>query len=62
MEQATYWWAMGSAALVVLLSGLIEWKRSHRYNLDHVSWVPWTAIQVFGWFALAIFFILALKS
>ena len=62
MTQAGLWTGAGGALAVAVLSGLAEWRRGRRRNLDRVGWVPWTFVQVTALFVAMIFAILAVKA
>jgi hypothetical protein len=62
VTQAGLWWATLGALLVALGTGVAEWLRTRRRNLDRVGWMPWTTIQILALFATAILAVLALKS
>lgn len=40
------WVGAGAALSVAVASGLAEYRRRNRKNLDHVGVVPWALIQV----------------
>ena len=46
MTQAQLWMAAAAFALIAGLSGIGEWARGRRRNLDKPGWVPWTLVQV----------------
>jgi hypothetical protein len=50
------WIAAAACALAAIASGLAEWARHRRRNLDRVGWVPWqlvTMLAIFGTIILA---------
>jgi hypothetical protein len=59
--QGWMWTADGAALAVVILAGVADARRSRRPELDATGWVPWRGIQMFGFFALLVFTVLALK-
>jgi hypothetical protein len=54
--------ADGAALALVVIAGLAEARRSKRRVLDAAGWMPWRGIQVFGFFAILLFAILAWKA
>lgn len=44
--QGLMWIAVGIWVAVAAASGLAEWRRERRADLDQVGWMPWTFIQV----------------
>jgi hypothetical protein len=56
------WWVMaGAAALLAILSGLADQRRSRRRDLDRPGWVPWTLLQILAGIAAVLAIALALK-
>lgn len=53
--------ADGASLVLVIVAGIAEWRRNGRRDLDATGWVPWRGIQVFGFFSMLAFTILALK-
>jgi len=49
------WWLLAAlAALLAILSGVAEHRRSRRRDLDRPGWMPWTLLQLlFAMTALA---------
>jgi hypothetical protein len=60
--QDALWAAAGGALALAIASGLAEWLRSRRRNLDRPGWVPWTLVQVLAMFGALILAILAARS
>ncbi len=57
------WWALaGAAALIALLSGLAEHRRSRRRDLDRPGWMPWTLLQILAALSAVLALALALKA
>jgi hypothetical protein len=56
------WIATGIAVALVVVSGVAEWRRTHRRNLNKVGWIPWRGIQVASFFATIILAALSLKA
>jgi hypothetical protein len=40
------WIGVGAFVAVAAGSGLADWRRTKRHDLDRVGWMPWTLIQV----------------
>jgi len=59
--QEWMWTADGAALALVLIAGIADWRRGARRDLDATGWVPWRGIQVFGFFGILVFTILALR-
>jgi hypothetical protein len=56
------WWMLaGVAALLAILSGLAEQRRSRRRDLDRPGWVPWTLLQILAALTAVLAIALALK-
>lgn len=47
---------------LVGVSGVAEWRRGRRADLDRVGWVPWTVIQVLALLFAIVGAALALKG
>jgi hypothetical protein len=62
MTQAQLWMAAGALALLAGLSGLAEWTRGRRRNLDKPGWMPWTLVQVAAMILALLCLALALKG
>jgi hypothetical protein len=60
--QQWMWVADGAALALVILAGVADARRNRRPQLDATGWVPWRGIQIFGFFALLVFAILAFKA
>ena len=57
------WWMLaGLAAVLAVLSGVAEHRRSRRRDLDRPGWVPWTLLQVLSALAAIAGVMLALRS
>lgn len=54
--------ADGAALALVVVAGVAEARRNRRRVLDSAGWVPWRGLQVFGFFAILLFAILAWKA
>ncbi len=44
--QVPLWIGVGALVAVAAGSGLADWRRSKRDDLDRVGWMPWTLIQL----------------
>ncbi|MFN4096144.1 MAG: hypothetical protein ACK4GG_05205 [Sphingomonas sp.] len=44
--QGPLWIGVSAMVALVGVSGVAEWRRGKRRDLDRVGWVPWTFIQV----------------
>ncbi|MBX3593187.1 hypothetical protein [Sphingomonas sp.] len=44
--QVPLWIGAGTLVLVAAGSGLADWRRANRRDLDRVGWMPWTLIQL----------------
>lgn len=44
--QGPLWIGVGAMVALAGVSGVAEWRRGKRRDLDKVGWVPWTLIQV----------------
>lgn len=54
--QARLWSGVAACAVVAVASGVAEWRRRRRVNLDRVGAVDWTTLQfaaLFGGVMLA---------
>lgn len=60
--QAGLWTGTGIALAIVVIAGVMDWRRTRRRNLDATGWVPWRGIQVIGFFAALAFAILAMHA
>ena len=60
--QAEFWAAAASAIAVVVIAGLMDWRRNRRRDLDAVGWVPWRGIQAAAFFAFLVCVALAMSS
>jgi hypothetical protein len=60
--QAWAWTADGAALAVVVLAGVMDWRRDQRPDLDRPGWVPWRGIQAAGFFALLLLTIMAVNA
>ena len=60
--QAGLWVAAALAIVISIVAGFADWRRSRRTSLDEVGWVPWSLVQILGFFAATIFAILAMRS
>lgn len=60
--QAWAWAADGGALALVVLAGVMDWRRAKRRNLDRPGWMPWRGIQAAGFFALLLLTVLALNA
>ncbi len=47
---------------LVGVSGVAEWRRGKRADLDRVGWVPWTFIQIMALLLAIVGAALALKG
>lgn len=62
MSAQAYWAAAGACALLAGATGLAEWARGRRRNLDRVGWMPWQLISMLALFATIIFAALAVHA
>jgi hypothetical protein len=62
MLQAGLWTAAGASLGLAVLSGLADWRRNRRRDLDAPGWVPWRGFQVAGFFAALAFAVLAMHD
>ncbi|WP_343520045.1 hypothetical protein [Sphingomonas sp.] len=53
---------MGAFVAVAAGSGLADWRRTKRRDLDRVGWMPWTLIQVLAMLAAVVTAALAIKG
>jgi hypothetical protein len=53
---------VGAFVAVAAGSGLAEWRRTKRRNLDRVGWMPWTLIQVMAVLGAVVTAALAIKG
>ena len=60
--QADFWTGAGVAVAVAVISGLMDWRRNRRRDLDSVGWVPWRGIQAAAFFAALICVALAMRN
>lgn len=60
--QVPLWIGVGALVAVAAGSGLADWRRSRRRELDRVGWMPWTTIQVASILAAVITAALAIKG
>jgi hypothetical protein len=60
--QAWTWTADGAALALVVLAGVMDWRRAQRRDLDRPGWVPWRGIQAAGFFALLLLTVLAVHA
>ena len=60
--QAMLWWIAASAALVGLIAGLADRRRTRRRNLDRAGWVPWPLVLITALIVAAVAVALALKG
>ena len=59
---APLWIAAGAFAAVAAGSGLADWRRARRRDLDRVGWVPWTLIQILAVLGAVVTAALAIKG
>ncbi|PKP89405.1 MAG: hypothetical protein CVT77_17930 [Alphaproteobacteria bacterium HGW-Alphaproteobacteria-16] len=60
--QEPLWIAAGALMALSAGSGVAEWRRSKRSNLDSVGWMPWTFIQVMSLLFAIVTTALAIKG
>ena len=60
--QVPLWIGVGAFAAVAAGSGLADWRRAKRRDLDRVGWVPWTLIQVMALLGAVVTAALAIKG
>lgn len=60
--QGPLWIGVGAMVALVGVSGVAEWRRGKRHDLDRVGWVPWTFIQVMALMLAIVGAALALKG
>ena len=60
--QGPLWIGVGAMVALVGVSGVAEWRRAKRRDLDKVGWVPWTFIQVMALLLAIVGAALALKG
>lgn len=56
------WIAAGTFVAVAAGSGLADWRRAKRRDLDRVGWVPWTLIQILAVLGAVVTAALAIKG
>lgn len=56
------WIGVGVFVAVAAGSGLADWRRARRRNLDRVGWMPWTFIQVMAVLGAVVTAALAIKG
>lgn len=56
------WIGVGAFVAVAAGSGLADWRRTRRRDLDRVGWVPWTLIQIMAMLGAVVTAALAIKS
>lgn len=56
------WIGVGAFVAVAAGSGLADWRRAKRRDLDRVGWVPWTLIQVLALLGAIVTAALAIKG
>ncbi|WP_337846316.1 hypothetical protein [Sphingomonas sp.] len=60
--QGALWIGVGAMVALVGVSGLAEWRRGRRRDLDRVGWMPWTFIQIMALLLAIVGAALALKA
>lgn len=60
--QGPLWIGVGAMVALVGVSGVAEWRRGKRADLDQVGWVPWTFVQVMALLLAIVGAALALKG
>lgn len=60
--QGPLWIGVGAMVALVGVSGVAEWRRGKRNDLDKVGWMPWTFIQVMALLLAIVGAALALKG
>lgn len=60
--QVPLWIGVGTFVAVAAGSGLADWRRVKRSNLDRVGWMPWTLIQVMAMLGAVVMAALAIKG
>jgi hypothetical protein len=61
MGQEELWMIAGAAAVLAVVSGLADWRRGRRRELDRVGWVPWGFLQYAGMLGAVVAAALAVK-
>jgi hypothetical protein len=57
------WWLLAAlAALLAILSGVAEHRRSRRRDLDRPGWMPWTLLQLLSAMTAIAAVMLAIRS
>ena len=62
MTQDELWILAGAAALLAVVSGIADWRRERRRELDRVGWVPWGFLQFAGLLGAVVAAALAVKG
>lgn len=60
--QVPLWIGVGAMVALAGVSGVADWRRGRRRELDRVGWVPWTLIQVLAMLLAIVGAALALKA
>lgn len=60
--QVPLWIGVGAFVAVAAGSGLADWRRAKRRDLDRVGWVPWTLVQVMATLGAVVMAALAIKG
>jgi hypothetical protein len=60
--QVPLWIGVGAFVAVAAGSGLADWRRAKRRDLDRVGWMPWTLIQIMAVLGAVVTAALAIKG
>lgn len=60
--QGPLWIGVGAFVTIAAGSGLADWRRAKRRNLDRVGWMPWTLIQIMAVLGAVVTAALAIKG
>lgn len=60
--QGALWIGVGALVAVAAGSGLADWRRAKRRDLDRVGWMPWTLVQVMALLGAVVTAALAIKG
>ena len=56
------WIGVGAFVAVAAGSGLADWRRTKRRDLDRVGWMPWTLVHVLALLGAVVTAALAIKG
>ena len=59
--QDMLWVTAGAAAVLAVVSGVAEWRRDRRRDLDRIGWMPWRGLQLMAFGAALLAAALALR-